>query len=349
MTAIQMILCLGMLAILPVNRGQAIFHSCEDIYKHNIKSQSGVYSIYNRINQPYQVYCEFHQAYGYTFVAANTSVAVNIDDLHTSSDHVWVRFLRNNHAQTQTKVEQISIFKSRYQLSLQYSKNDGYATPLNANLGPYLYLGFLPASEASHNGATQGYRANGVDYTFSNCDGNQNSYLAFVFNPNNRPHNEYHKTCCNTPLIHQIVDTSTPATFNIPEYFYSYFEMHMGGCGGYGVPEEFVNVRGAALGMRFNVTCRDPAPVSNATHTGGGTAFGSIIRYTCSSGTLLSGNLERRCVETGEYTGLPPVCGPLDPCASNPCANGGTCYGLENTFVCECSGNFQGVRCEISR
>ncbi|KAK3607811.1 hypothetical protein CHS0354_031312 [Potamilus streckersoni] len=126
--------------------------SCEDIYKNNIQSPNGVYTIYNRNNQPYQVYCEFHKAYGYTFVATNTSVAVNMDDLHTSSDHVLVRFLRNNHAQTQTKVEQLSSFKSRYQLSLQYSKNDGYATPLNANLGPYLYLGFLPASEASHTG-----------------------------------------------------------------------------------------------------------------------------------------------------------------------------------------------------
>jgi len=35
-----------------------------------------------------------------------------------------------------------------------------------------------------------------------------------------------------------------------------------------------------------------------------------------------------------------------DPCASNPCANGGTCIAEGNSFRCECRGGFGGPRCQ---
>ena len=50
--------------------------------------------------------------------------------------------------------------------------------------------------------------------------------------------------------------------------------------------------------------------MANAAKTGGGTAVGSVVQYTCNLGyTLLKGNAVRQCVETGEYTGQPPFCG----------------------------------------
>ena len=37
----------------------------------------------------------------------------------------------------------------------------------------------------------------------------------------------------------------------------------------------------------------------------------------------------------------------LDPCASNPCRNGGTCIPEGNIFVCECPEGRRGIVCEI--
>ena len=58
---------------------------------------------------------------------------------------------------------------------------DGFATPQNLNnaFGPHmLYLGFLPKTVAATNNY-QGWRANGTDIFFFNCDANPNSYFAF--------------------------------------------------------------------------------------------------------------------------------------------------------------------------
>jgi len=35
-----------------------------------------------------------------------------------------------------------------------------------------------------------------------------------------------------------------------------------------------------------------------------------------------------------------------DPCKSNPCLNGGTCTKEINTYICSCSDNYYGLKCE---
>ena len=57
---------------------------------------------------------------------------------------------------------------------------DGFQGPANTNrYSPnYLYLGFLPRSVAAAR-TLQGWRADGTDITFTNCDANPNSYYAF--------------------------------------------------------------------------------------------------------------------------------------------------------------------------
>ena len=59
-----------------------------------------------------------------------------------------------------------------------------------------------------------------------------------------------------------------------------------------------------------DMTCTDPPAVANAAKSGGGTAIGSVVRYTCNVGyTLLKGDAVRTCLETGQYTGISPFCG----------------------------------------
>lgn len=43
----------------------------------------------------------------------------------------------------------------------------------------YLFVGFLDEITASVEGATQGFKADGEELSFKNCDGEGNSYLTF--------------------------------------------------------------------------------------------------------------------------------------------------------------------------
>ena len=38
-----------------------------------------------------------------------------------------------------------------------------------------------------------------------------------------------------------------------------------------------------------------------------------------------------------------------DECASNPCANGGTCEDGDNLFTCTCAAGFMGGTCDQSK
>ena len=51
-----------------------------------------------------------------------------------------------------------------------------YTMPKNLAIGPYIYIGFLPASMVKITMA-QGFSANGVQISFQNCDGQYLNYL----------------------------------------------------------------------------------------------------------------------------------------------------------------------------
>ena len=117
------------------------------------------------------------------------------------------------------------------------------------------FLGFLPIS-LSQNTNTQGYQAGGIDFTFQNCDSNPNSYIAFLFNPNNaQPDRVGSANGFMTDWIDNSVQMEYPK--HMDNCFYMEFEMHMGGCGGF-MTSTSSGVSGirAALGLPFGmVTC----------------------------------------------------------------------------------------------
>lgn len=210
--------------------------------------------MFNGAGQQYMAYCEFHGFYGYQFVSqsATTFTQRALDLIAHKTNTVLVRHIRSIGDQYDTYMTQISC-KSHVPLSLQYTQNLNYARPLNyANWAPYLYLGFLPIAEARQH-STQGYQANGKDFTFHNCDANPNSYLAFFFNANNGQPNVYHTRCCYTKLMRDWIDVAVPASNHLPRNYFFDIEMHMGGCGGYAINgfSTLNDIAGAALGMRF--------------------------------------------------------------------------------------------------
>merc|ERR1712137_36621 len=123
----------------------------------------------------------------------------------------------------------------------------------NQQMGPYIYAGLLPIEGIEHRGDTQGFSANGVDKTFTNCDGNPNSYFAVLFNADNK--RPTRKRVVGKSFMSGWITESTPvdnARYLLEEYF-SFFEMHCGGCGGYITLRDFPELTGVSMGLRTDI------------------------------------------------------------------------------------------------
>ena len=226
--------------------------SCKDIYTNDHNSKNGTYTIHNRENKPYQVYCEFYYKYGYTYISRQTSVDFNINDLFTTTDHVKVRHIAGNGFQTETILENIESHKN-LSLGLFYNRHIGYAMPINIeHLAPYLYVGFLPIIVASHM-TVQGYRAAKQNVLFTNCDSNPNSYFVFYFNPKQTANEGYGSGWGPSAFMTEwmVLGSAIPAEHAMPPEFFFDYEIHFGGCGGYMFRHRLDNKEGAALGLRF--------------------------------------------------------------------------------------------------
>lgn len=229
--------------------------SCKDIAISK-GPVTGEYLVYSRTkqSQSFKVFCEFHKTYGLTFIS-NTNANIDVNEFFEIKSNVVVRHLRDN-KQYDSILEQLAMYADK-PLSVQFNSATGYKTPTNAKkMGPYLYLGFLD-STTSKAKTRQGYRVNNVDQTFTNCDANPNSYLAFYFNPKNNPPVGYYRGCCYTQLMKTWLDVGVQvdSVRELPKSYFMLFEMHFGGCGGYAINgyKSLANIKGAALGMRFEL------------------------------------------------------------------------------------------------
>ena len=209
--------------------------------------KNGVY-ILSEVDKPNtEVFCEFSGNKGIKFYPRDLNVA------HWEAvdvDHVIVRHQRSDGFQYDTEMRQIRSHTTG-KLSLQFNNHQGYAAPQNsANMGPYIYLGFLPEFIADSK-TEQGYRANGKDVTFKNCDAKPNSYMAFFFNPDNNDPTS--KKEVRRKRMRQWIAVSTNATENLPPRYFYQVEMHM--CGGYMVSGKgtFTDIIGAAVGIPFTL------------------------------------------------------------------------------------------------
>ena len=158
--------------------------------------------------------------------------------------------------EAETVMENLLMYRSKYPLTFLYNSYGNYTRPQNSNsLAPYLFLGFLPKSAANHV-QPQGYRSNGKDYPFRNCDGNPNSYMAFYFNPHFNKEVGYRSGAHDYSLMHGWINSARtiPYIYHMPGEFFFLYEMHMGGCGGYAIAHHFDNIVGAALGLRFGMS-----------------------------------------------------------------------------------------------
>ncbi|XP_076090268.1 uncharacterized protein LOC143062460 [Mytilus galloprovincialis] len=170
--------------------------------------------------------------------------------LNPNGSFALLRLLNIDGSQWETRLEQLSSYKNQ-SLGYFYDSYPGYNQPkrVGSNVH-FIYLGLLPVSMARNNN-TQGYRANGKDFAFQNCDRKPNSYFAFYFNL----HSDPYPGCMQNNFTTGWKDTSVKLqkTHYMPGYYYFPFLMHMGGCGGLGSPRQSFNDSLAAVGIPFNI------------------------------------------------------------------------------------------------
>ena len=80
--------------------------------------------------------------------------------------------------QPYTLIEQLNQ-NTNYDISTQINENIEYAPTQNS--GSYVYNGLIKIVDTKA-GDTYGFKSNGQEISFTNCDGNPNSYFVF-FNP----------------------------------------------------------------------------------------------------------------------------------------------------------------------
>jgi hypothetical protein len=179
--------------------------------------------------------------------------SLDLSNILSTTSEVKVIHLRTSGRKYNTTLEQLDRYKNKYSLSIQINENKGFNPPINAPfLGKYIYVGFLPKSIAA-NRNIQGYKAGRRNWEFKNCDANPNSYIAFFYNNSPLQTHSYHKRCCYTALMRKWIEESGDNTLPIPSEYFRFFEMHMGGCGGYVVPKfsTLSDIVGAVPGFRF--------------------------------------------------------------------------------------------------
>ena len=216
---------------------------------------SGSYTVEhngNRIN----IYCLFYHGYGYTFISPDTAGTVNMTSFYDDTSHVLIRHKRSNGNQYYSTIEQLTAF-SGTPISVQFNKHAGYQGLQNTDMYPYVFVGFIPQS-ANREGDTQGWKVNGEERTFTNCDGNPNSYLVALFNQNTAGYTA--NTGDYNTLMFAWYDKASGVSSGeeiADDFFTPTYEAHHGGCGGYSTSSNVPDVTGLAVGVKFSeLLCR---------------------------------------------------------------------------------------------
>ncbi|XP_046357067.1 uncharacterized protein LOC124135670 [Haliotis rufescens] len=228
--------------------------TCHDIYNVAPGTASGEYTLRTNNGSTIRVWCRFSSSDIITYFSKSAAATLTTEDLslhlNTKSKVSFVAKWSNT-TQSESTISQLDRFLF-LPLGIMVNEYTLYTSPHNPNLGPYLYLGFHPKVLLSK-GFVHGYNANGVDQSFSNCDGNPNAYFTFYTNPNQRSPSRTGWVNPHHPLTDQWNSgakmLSTTDHLN-DDYFYD-TELHFGGCGTYAISPSNPSLGGIGLGVVY--------------------------------------------------------------------------------------------------
>lgn len=228
---------------------------CLDKKLKNPGTPSGTYLVGTVFGNIIEVYCDMKtDGGGYTYINPTFLARLASEELammFTNKTSFRLCYRKSDGTQYCAILKQLLQYGS-IPLKLGLSENDGYRDPVNRNIlgNPYLYFGFLPITDAS-NTNIQGMRVNGISVVFKNCDANPNSQITLFPNfPGTTPSN--YLIGSEWPLCNQLLSNSLiqPDDNLIPDYFFSFGEIHFGGCGCYCQTNRMPKVDGIAIGFR---------------------------------------------------------------------------------------------------
>jgi len=143
-------------------------------------------------------------------------------------------YLRDNNGNRYyTEVEQLAAFSN-------------YPVRVEDQDSSRMRITFIPRPDSNNQGQTQGLRSNGQDLTFTNCDGNGNSYIEFWHTGLNYVWNQDYR------ISLQWRDSKIASPSTVPDDYFTYTAIHVGGCGTHatsGYWSAYDNMRDAAIAV----------------------------------------------------------------------------------------------------
>ena len=178
---------------------------------------------------------------------------VELDKIVTDKSKVLLRHWTKGGTQPYSLIEQLPQNK-KTKFGIFMNEHKGFSKPINAEFGEYLYLGILP-DKKSKKKTKQGFKSNGKEITFENCDGKPNNYFAFLPNHYDKEPSKFMADDDKFEKSGVAVDwrkSGKPLTSfrEMPNDFFFFTEMHFGGCGCYTSSDRWQDAHGVAIGFR---------------------------------------------------------------------------------------------------
>ena len=195
--------------------------------------------------------CEFGTGHILTFFTRASLAVMTTEDLarhYNDASQFILRCKYTDNSQKDSIMEQISYYNT-YNLTFVFNHNSAEDFP-NINLGVYLYIEFAPLALVTTN-RPNGYRANGIDFPFTNCDLNPNSFIVLFPNVDNLAPADEGFLFPNYARKWETNSHLVEITERLTDDFFMMVEIAFGGCGCRTVSTLWTDIVGLNAGFKY--------------------------------------------------------------------------------------------------
>ena len=195
--------------------------------------------------------CEFGTGHILTFFTRASLAVMTTEDLarhYNNASQFILRCKYTDNSQKDSIMEQTSTY---YTHNLRFILNNNSAEQFpNTNLGVYLYIEFAPVSFVT-TGMINGFKANGIDYAFINCDSNPASFMVLYPNLANLVPAVEGFLFVNYDRNWETNSHLVKITERLTDDFFMMVEVAFGGCGCRTVSTLWTDIVGLNAGFKY--------------------------------------------------------------------------------------------------